>query len=59
MNDYTRVRFTVTPNEEAANDVLAALLAEVGFESFVNEDDGMSAYVPQAQYDAAVDCGFI
>ena len=52
MNDYTRVRFTVTPNEEAANDVLAALLAEVGFESFVNEDDGMSAYVPQALYDA-------
>ena len=50
MNDYTRVRFTVTPNEEAANDVLAALLAEVGFESFVNEDDGMSAYVPQNQY---------
>ncbi|MBP3409343.1 MAG: 50S ribosomal protein L11 methyltransferase [Bacteroidaceae bacterium] len=52
MNDYTRVRFVVTPNEEAANDVLAALLAEVGFESFVNEDDGMSAYVPQALYDA-------
>ena len=62
MNDYTRVRFTVTPNEEAANDVLAALLAEVGFESFVNEDNGMSAYVPQALYDAesiaAVVAGF-
>ena len=62
MNDYTRVRFAVTPNEEAATDVLAALLAEVGFESFVNEDDGMSAYVPQALYDAesiaAVVAGF-
>ena len=62
MNDYTRVRFVVTPNEEAATDVLAALLAEVGFESFVNEDDGMSAYVPQALYDAesiaAVVAGF-
>ena len=52
MNDYTRVRFTVTPNEEYATDVLAALLAETGFESFVPEDDGMSAYVPQAMYDA-------
>ena len=52
MNDYTKVTFAVTPNEEAATDVLAALLAEVGFESFVTEDDGMSAYVPQALYNA-------
>lgn len=53
MNDYTRVRFTVTPNEEYATDVLAALLAETGFESFVPEEDGISAYVPQAMYDAS------
>ena len=52
MNDYTRVKFTVTPNEEVATDVLAALLADVGFESFVPEEDGMSAYAPQALYDA-------
>lgn len=62
MNDYTRVKFTVTPNEEAATDVLAALLADVGFESFVPEEDGMSAYAPQALYDAdavaAVVAGF-
>ena len=62
MNDYTRVRFTVTPNEEVATDVLAALLADAGFESFVPEDDGMSAYAPQALYDAdavaAVVAGF-
>ena len=48
MNDYTKVKFTVIPNEEVATDVLAALLAEVGFESFVPEEGGMSAYVPQA-----------
>ncbi len=62
MNDYTRVKFTVTPNEEAATDVLAALLADTGFESFVPEEDGMSAYAPQALYDAdavaAVVAGF-
>ena len=52
MNDYTRVKITVTPNEEVATDVLAALLAEVGFESFLPEEDGMSAYAPQALYDA-------
>ena len=50
MNDYTKVKFTVTPNEEIATDVLAALLAEVGFESFVPEEEGMSAYVPQPLY---------
>lgn len=53
MNDYTRVKFTVTPNEEVATDILAALLADAGFESFLPEDDGMSAYVPQALYNAA------
>lgn len=52
MNDYTKVKFTVTPNEEIATDVLAALLADTGFESFVPEDDGLSAYVPQALYNA-------
>lgn len=50
MNDYTKVKFTVKPNEEIATDVLAALLAEVGFESFVPEEEGMSAYVPQPLY---------
>ena len=50
MNDYTKVKFAVTPNEEMATDVLAALLADIGFESFVPEDEGMSAYVPQALY---------
>lgn len=62
MNDYTRVKFTVTPNEEVATDVLAALLADAGFESFVQEENGMSAYAPQALYDAdavaAVVAGF-
>ena len=52
MNEYTRVKFTVTPNEEVATDVLAALLAEVGFESFVPDEEGLEAYAPQALYDA-------
>ena len=52
MNDYTKVTFTVTPNEEAVTDVLAALLAEVGFESFVPEETGMTAYAPVALFSA-------
>ena len=51
MNDYTKIEFKVTPNEEVATDVLAALLAEVGFESFVPNENGMEAYVPHNLYD--------
>lgn len=54
MNDYTQVRFTVTPAEEVATDVLAAMLADVGFESFVPDEEGMTAYVPLGVYDADV-----
>lgn len=52
MNDYTKVTFTVVPAEEVATDVLAALLADEGFESFVPEESGMSAYAPQAKFNA-------
>lgn len=52
MNDYTKVRFTVVPAEEVATDILAALLADEGFESFVPEENGMSAYAPQGVFDA-------
>ena len=51
MNDYTKIKFTVTPNEEVATDILAALLAEIGFESFVPDESGMEAYVPHNMYD--------
>lgn len=52
MNDYTQVTFTVAPPEEVATDVLAAMLAEIGFESFVPDERGMTAYVPHNSYDA-------
>lgn len=51
MNDYTKVKFTVVPAEEVATDILAALLADEGFESFVPEENGMSAYAPQGAFD--------
>lgn len=52
MNDYTQVTFTVAPPDEVATDVLAAMLAEVGYESFVPDEQGMTAYVPLGVYDA-------
>lgn len=52
MNDYTKVTFKVSPANEVATDVLAALLADDGFESFVPEEDRMTAYAPQGIFDA-------
>lgn len=47
---YYEVRFHVQPNMECACDVLSALLADLGFESFVYTEDGMNAYVQQGKY---------
>lgn len=45
MNDYIEARLDVTPCDEAATDVLAALLADRGYESFVPDEKGLTAYV--------------
>ena len=50
MNDYTKVTFKVAPVSETATDILAALLAEVGYETFVPEYEGMTAYVQQSLF---------
>ncbi|MDE5607612.1 MAG: 50S ribosomal protein L11 methyltransferase [Muribaculaceae bacterium] len=45
MNDYRKVTIKVDPCSEVATDILAALLADEGYESFVAEDDGLTAYI--------------
>ncbi len=50
MNDYREVRFDMTPCTGDATDLLAAFLADIGFESFVPDDAGLTAYVPAAQW---------
>ncbi len=52
MNDYIEVRFDLTPSCEDATDLLAGLLADAGFESFVPDDNGLTAYVKKELYDA-------
>ena len=51
MNDYMQVRFDVEPCSEMATDVLAAVLAEIGYESFVPDERGVTAFVPQGKCD--------
>lgn len=51
MNDYVELRADVSPCCEDATDLLAALLADVGFESFVPDEKGLTAYSPVKEYD--------
>jgi ribosomal protein L11 methyltransferase len=53
MNDYREVRIDFTPCNEDITDVMAALLADIGFESFVPDDTGLTAYVKAADFDLA------
>lgn len=52
MNDYTEVRIKVTPCSEYKTDIVAALLADVGFESFVADETGLTAYIPSQLYNS-------
>lgn len=48
---YLEFTFTTTPCTETVNDVLAAVLGEVGFESFVENEKGLTAYIQQTLFD--------
>ena len=48
---YLEVTFTVSPASETANDIIAALAADLGFESFVESPQGTIGYVPINLYD--------
>lgn len=54
MNDYIELRVDLNPCDEAATDVLAALLAEHGYESFVPDEYGLTAYVREGDFDAGI-----
>ncbi|MDD3037559.1 50S ribosomal protein L11 methyltransferase [Bacteroides sp.] len=50
---YFEFTFTTLPCTETVNDILAAFLGEAGFESFVEREGGLTAYIQQALYDEA------
>lgn len=52
MNDYRKVRLDLSPCTEDATDIMAALLADIGFESFVPDDCGLDAYIQEPLFDA-------
>lgn len=54
MNDYVEVRLDLDPMPGTdATDLMAAILGDIGFESFVPDDRGLTAYAPVAAWDEA------
>lgn len=52
MNDYRELRIDINPCSEDGTDILAYLLAEIGFESFVPDTEGLTAYIAADKFDA-------
>ncbi len=47
---YFEITFTAQPCSEIITDVLSALLADIGFESFVECEEGIQAYIQQSLF---------
>lgn len=50
MNDYYEVRLDLNPCSEDATDLLAGMLADEGYESFVPDNAGLTAYVRKESF---------
>ncbi|MDY0100352.1 MAG: 50S ribosomal protein L11 methyltransferase, partial [Bacteroidales bacterium] len=50
---YIHVQFTCNPDTEMVKDVLAATLADIGFETFVQFQGGLDAYLPASLFDVS------
>lgn len=45
MTDYQQIRLDITPCDENITDLFAAFLADCGYESFVPDETGLTAYI--------------
>lgn len=50
---YLEFAFRTVPCTETVNDILSAVLGEVGFESFIEQADGIAAYIQKDLYNEA------
>lgn len=49
--EYTEVKFILKPCSEVATDLLSGLLGEIGFDSFIETDSGVAAYIQPRLFD--------
>lgn len=60
MNDYIETRLEMEPYlGEDATDLLAGMLGDVGYESFVPDEHGLTAYVAVGSFDSAAVDGVV
>jgi ribosomal protein L11 methyltransferase len=52
--NYYEVNLRLEPPAEIYRDVLSTLLADIGFESFVETDNGLYAFIPEKNYSGKV-----
>lgn len=48
--EYTKITCTLSPDNELARELLMQALGDAGFESFVEHDERLEAYIPSATY---------
>lgn len=48
--NYIEVKFKCEPNNEVVTSILSADLGEVGFESFVEDEQGLTAYIQEENF---------
>lgn len=49
--NYIEVKFICNPNNEIVNSVLSAIIVDIGFESFVEDENGTLAYIQSELFD--------
>lgn len=50
--NYQKITFSLTPESQDFRDILMASLAEIGFESFTENDETLDGYIPEPAFDA-------
>lgn len=53
MKDDIQIEITIENNKEENNDVIIAMLTDVGFDGFDESNDSLKAYVSKSKYDEA------
>ncbi|MDR0507886.1 MAG: 50S ribosomal protein L11 methyltransferase [Dysgonamonadaceae bacterium] len=48
--DYYEIKINIVPNTEINRDIIAAILADIGYESFVESGDGLNCFIPENLY---------
>jgi ribosomal protein L11 methyltransferase len=51
MVDYIELNFIITPNSEINREILTAYLSGIEFESFMDTEVGLKAYIQESQFD--------